>query len=274
MKNIIILLLSISIVVAKDDFKRYYFQSKSPTYQSINDREYQTAIKLFGVLFQNRQLNLNEKRMLHSIGLKTLLSDDEKMLLSDDEENGRGLYMIRYAKNRTPKNMISIPHRFYDIGTGVIGYQLMQEHSYRAIAFNTVHRKVMDAAHTPQTLFNAFHVAFAKHYADENIYQLHGFSHKKRKLTSRKIGEAIVSSASITPTKQAKNIDECLHAQGIDSLLYGRDIFELGGETNTQAETLRAYGFDNFIHIEMSSLLRKRLKESSVARQQIIECLP
>ncbi|MEA2029759.1 MAG: hypothetical protein U9N49_12410, partial [Campylobacterota bacterium] len=61
--------------------------------------------------------------------------------------------------------------------------------------------------------------------------------------------------------------------QGYRSILYGKDTFELGGTTNTQANLLAQIGFNNFVHIEINTILREALKKSNTQLQTFRKCL-
>lgn len=271
MKSLIIIWFFFSLLYPNESIQKIYFKSKSDNYQPINHTQYKQAVKCFTDIFNE---DLSNKKALQLLGLSIVKRDNDIIILSDKRKNGQGFYMIRYKNPSFSQNMLSIPHRFYDIHTGNIGYKLMREHTYRAIAFNTVHRNIMDAAHTSQTLFNAFHSAFALLFQSESIYQLHGFSEKKHHNLLTKKSQIVVSSTDRIPTNKAKKIHTCFIKEGYNSLLYGQDVFELGGNTNTQAQTIKSNGFNNFIHIEFNMPLREALKNNATSRQKLIRCLP
>jgi len=213
-------------------------------------------------------------KKLHALGLNIVKKTKNYIVVAKKNNPAEGFYIIRYNTQATARNMLSIPHRFYDKYTGTIGYKLMKSYHYRAIAFNTIQRKIMDAAHTPQTLFNAFHIAFASLYPDDTIYQLHGFNANKHKDILVKKSQIVLSSTTKQSSQKAIDISYCLKKEGYTTLLYGKEVFELGGTTNTQARTLKNHGFFNFIHVELNALLRERLANNSLSRQKLIKCLP
>ena len=211
---------------------------------------------------------------LATLGLTIVKKTNHFIVLSQKDNLGEGFYIIRSNRSSSLQNMLSIPHRFYDKYTGTIGYKLMKTHTYRAIAFNTVHRKIMDSAHTKQTLFNAFHIAFASVYPKDTIYQLHGFNADKRKDVLAKKSQIVLSSTTREPSLKVLDIYNCLREEGYHTLLYGRDIYELGGTTNRQGDTLKKRDFSNFIHIELNAPLRETLSKDSLSRKKLIKCLP
>ncbi len=175
------------------------------------------------------------------------------------EESGEGVFYVRTFADAKTKDMLSIPHRFHDIRTGPIGIGLFQKSAYRAAAFNTAHRDVVDMAHTGQTLFELFHKVYARLYSHESIFQLHGFSAKNRQSESAASLQIIVSSASMTPSYKAEELVLKFAAQKWEAGLFPRDVNELGGTTNTTAKMLAETGYDGFIHIELESEFRKTL---------------
>jgi len=248
-----------------------YFKSKSKKYKSITPIEYQQAIKSFREILNNPIIYPKE---LYTLGLNIVKKSNNFIILSEENNLGEGFYIIKYKNSSTLQNMISIPHRFHDKYTGIIGFHLIKEHNYRAIAFNTVHRKVMDSAHTSLTLFNAFHIAFASLYPNDRIYQIHGFNGNKHKNIFIKKSQIVLSSTNRQPSQEAIEIHNCLREEGYTSLLYGKEIFELGGTTNTQSKTLKKYDFFNFIHIELNTPLREVLRRDYLSRKKLIKCLP
>lgn len=268
MKIAILLSFLLSLTLAKERLVQTYFHSKTSTYSALTPTEYHSAITLFSTLLKQQTLTQSQQKSLLVLGLEVVHYGKSITILKTSK--GRGFYLIRKANPHTkPANMLSLPHRFFDTHTGYIGYKMMREHPYRAAAFNTVHRKVMDAAHTDQTLFMAFHIAFASAFPHETIYQLHGFDNKTIHNT-----DTIISSTTMRPSSQSRQIDHCLRSQGYKSRLYGENISTLGGTTNTQANTLRDYSYHNFMHIELSKPLREHFKTEIKTRKRLIECLP
>jgi len=265
-------MLFISMVVlsllSSQTLKGLYFKSKVSNYQPISWQAYDQAIVLFGKVLEQKALNTVEKEQWRQLGLSFEVQEPNKVVIGSS--HGGGFYIINFAASKS--GMLSIPHRFYDRYTGQIGYDLMQEEGYRAVALSTVHRKIQDMAHTEQTLFGAFHIAFASLYPSEAIYQLHGFNGAKRQPPIQ--ADTIVSATKRQSTPKAKSLHSCLKAAGYQSRLYGSDVFELGGTTNVQAKELKRVGFENFIHIEINVALRERLRKSREERQKFGRCLP
>jgi hypothetical protein len=246
---------------------RYYVDSKTDRYRGISSTEFTLGVEVFEKLLKNQALDNMLKSQLNQLQLQYEKLSDARVILIDRLRQGRGFYLINYG-NR--KNMLSIPHRFFDKKTGTIAIKLMIEQPYRAAAFNTVSRKVIDQAHTRDTLFQAFHIAYANTYPQEYMYQLHGFGKTKNKNDTTNI---IVSSTTVPATNRAKKIDSCLNIIGYNSKLYGESIFELGGTTNMQANLLRESGYWNFLHIELQYKVRELLNKDQLSRAKFSKCI-
>jgi len=272
MKAFILFFLFIPLLFAQYNMKKLYVKSRTKTYKPLTQREYWSAVSLFKSLLKAPVLNETLSKEINQLHLELVKLKKNTYAITDTQREGGGFYIIRYKK--VSKSMISIPHRFHDLKTGNIGYKLMRESSYRAAAFNTVHRKTMDAAHTEFTLFNAFHLAFAKTYPQESIYQLHGFSNTKRSTLAAQDAHIIVSSSSRYLTAAAQKVYSCLNKESGKCLLYGKNIFELGGTKNIQSMSLRDEGYRNFVHIELNSLMRDKLKKDAGLRARIAGCMP
>ncbi|MEA2027509.1 MAG: hypothetical protein U9N49_00840, partial [Campylobacterota bacterium] len=183
-----------SKVSNEKSLKRIYYDSKASNFQPITPKEYVDSIELFRKILQKAPTTQEVQELLN-LGIEIPFQSKTMIALSTSSSMGRGFFIIRYGPKKSVGNMLSIPHRFYDKYTGVIGYKLMQKGSYRAIAFNTIHRKIVDLAHTPQTLFSAFHLAYGRNYPNESIYQLHGYSPAKRQKSKEAKAHMIVSGA-------------------------------------------------------------------------------
>jgi hypothetical protein len=232
-------------------------------------QEFDQAHKLFSLVFSQSKPKL-QKRYLKALGLSTHRYKNT-LLIQDTAKRGWGFYIIKHSLHTGA--LLSIPHRFHDIGTAQIGYKLFLKAPYKAIAFNTVSRKKHDFAHQKYTLFNAFHLAFIEHFPQEAIYQIHGFNPSKRRDAKAKLAHAIVS-ATLSPNPQTYALASCLKGFEKQVLVYGKDIFELGGTRNAQSALVRQEGYEGFRHIELSKVFRDKLKKQAPLRQKFQKCLP
>jgi len=267
MKVILIFLIFLSYMHARIDMqKKTYMESKATIYVPFSISEFEIATSLFENLFLGNDQVYEQAKLL---GLR-LIQDKEYIIIVDTQKRGWGFYVIR--QGAFTNNLLSIPHGFFDLGTAQIGYQLMIKNPYRGIAYNTVHRSISDLAHTKYSLFNAFHKAFALVYKDDYIYQLHGFSNLTRKSETAKNTNAIISTTTL-PSKKILRISECLNKINYDTLVFGIDVFELGGTTNSQAAILRNQGYQNFIHLELNKSFREKLISDKLLQKKVQQCL-
>ena len=192
-----------------------------------------------------------------------------------NDRRGRGVFAVRTGQG-TPL-FIQAPHRYYDIGTGVIARKLFVESDSLFIAWNSAPRYVSDTsdlAHTAKSYLQAMSLAFALLYPKGHVLQLHGFSSKKRTTRQAPKAQVIVSDGTDSPSSETQRLTACLKRDLTrHTVLYPRDVHELGATTNTIGRALRRRSFKGFLHMEMSRALRMRLIKDPLARGAIIGCL-
>ena len=248
--------------------ERLYFHSANKnSYKEISSEEFLSLQKCFYNL-----LSENNSSCLKAYGFEKMDINDSVYAIVDTQKAGHGFYLIR--KNSKSNYLLSMPHRFSDKKTGVIGMRLFRENSFKAAFFATATRKTKDMAHNTITPFNAFHIAYAKYYSKSHIYQLHGFATKKRKSKNGKKAKIILSNTTKRYSKNLITLSECLKKSITkDIFVYGQDIFELGATTNAQAHTLHSLGFWDFTHIEMAYPIREELANQKSIRDSFAKCL-
>lgn len=216
-----------------------------------------------------------------TIGYEFHSLSEDLLVLAETEarREGRGMFLFRTGSR--VQLGLQAPHARADLHTGRILMRLMFEHPVAAGAVNTVSRNapidgqagVADMAHLEESFFMAFSRAFARAYPNGRIIQLHGFAQGKRKTDAGRASEAIVSSGQKRPTLDAISIRECLNYRYIDAVsLYPINVFELGGETNTIGQMLRARGFLGFVHMELAPRPRRMLRKDPAARSDFMHC--
>lgn len=258
----VFLTLVFSLFIEANSLNSIYFKSKDINYQPISLGEFDLAYNLFYALFNGKPIDdYLEKLKLNSTKIENYI------VIEDNLSRGWGFFVF----NKTGNLLLSTPHRFYDTFTGNIGINIFQERDFKAFASNTSNRKVKDLAHSKTTVFNAFHLAFSDVF-QENIYQIHGFSNKNRKTPIGSNASIIVSSTT-KPTDNAKAISICLNKSFNNVYLYKKDIFELGGTTNSQTILLKDNGYKTFTHIEINYTLRDDFKKSKIQRDIFSKCL-
>ena len=247
--------------------KLYFSSANKSIYKEITTKEFLGMQDCFFNLLRD-----NNSSCLDSYGFKKIDIDNFVYAIVDTKKAGHGFYLIR--KDANSNYLLSMPHRFFDKKSGVIGMRLFRDYSFKGAFFATATRHIKDMAHSTYTPFNAFHIAYAKAYPTSHIYQLHGFISKRRKTKAGKEARVILSSGSKRYTSSIINLSKCLKAYiSNKTFVYGKDIFELGATTNAQAHSLHSIGFWGFTHIEMHSLIREQLANKKSLRAKFAKCL-
>ena len=242
--------------------------------------EIQRAEALFARLFNGeRSAALNAAWA--EAGFDVLSADSGQLTLVVEQASqraGRGFFVLRAGL----PVMLQMPHSFKDELTREIGVSVFKRSQFSAAAWNTVPRQfeqngqVIDAdmAHLTNTYFIAFSRAFARHYPQGNIVQLHGFDQSKRNSSTAASAAAIISNGSGSASLMLKKLAVDLQQKTkLSILVYPDDVRELGATTNTVAAALRDIGFTQFTHIEMSRGFRERLKRSHAWQLSLVNCL-
>jgi len=197
--------------------------------------------------------------------------------LRERRNRGHGFYLFRPAAPRPL--FLQMPHSFSDIGSEEIGFRLFQQGGFQGAAWNTRHRKdtknsSSDLAHITNSPFTAQGLAVAARWPAAVVIQLHGFSQKKRRTSAAQNADFIISSGTRAPSIHGERLATCLQQKKLGGvMLYGRDLYELGGTTNTTGRALRSMGFNGFLHLEMSKGLRQRLLDEPLLMEKVGICL-
>jgi hypothetical protein len=209
--------------------------------------------------------------------LKILESQDQRLWLlreSREHETGRGFYAFR----QTPAMpvVLEAPHSFGDKHTRYLTAQLFLDSRFAAAAWNTVHRKIVDVAHTDGCFLNAFTRAFVRVHRDHAVVcQLHGFSRAKRTTHAGRASDLIVSngtrSAGFWLHRAVLNLREM--SADIEVRLFPDEVSELGAITNRQGRLIRDTGAGKFLHLEMSAELRDALISWPARQSELLKTL-
>ena len=162
-----------------------------------------------------------------------------------------------------------MPHCKFDRYTCNIGMKLFLENDYMGASFSTTHRYTnhySDLAHNRYSYFTAQAWAFAKSFKNGILVQLHGFGKDVDT-------DIIISSGAKKISKKASIIAQCLKKSGFKTKLYGKEIYTLGGTTNSSNRVLKSLDHDGFIHIELSLQQRKSLLKSKKRRGEFSKCI-
>jgi len=166
---------------------------------------------------------------------------------------GWGLYAFRVEA--TQALIVEAPHPLADENTPLVALDIYRALHARALLVAGAHRHAnsdgsADAAHNPQTIFNAIHEALTESGAPI-VLQVHGFA------TSKHPGypQIVLSHDLGVKTDLLEQLAAALTTQGLtvgvcDGILYT----DLCGETNVQSLHMAA---GVFIHIEMDETVRR-----------------
>jgi hypothetical protein len=246
--------------------------------------------------------------MVHFVRLEQAFAqffhDPKPAALSDyyrhqTKRNGVGEYWRFNSKSelgwgRMKMNMavdhsvfVQIPHRIYDLNTQTIAKHWFDSGKVKLQMSNSVHRN-SGRDHEPSynsdfsTAKNNPMVAasrsFVHHYRNPVVIQLHGFVAKKRLQQAAKDADIILSHGAILPSSylgSLKQISACIEQQlGLNALIFGAQIGELGGTQNVVGAQLRKAGFfQGFYHLELSVATRKTLAKDAEKAQTLLACV-
>jgi hypothetical protein len=187
--------------------------------------------------------------------------------------NGQGFYIINKSTNAKPIGL-QIPHGDSDLKTEEIGVRLCLEHSFLTCAWNTIHRRVFDVAHTADSTFQRFIKAQLTENSEILFAQIHGFDATKRRSQAGRQASLIMSDG----TEHSKHLASAVellskHDPGLTTMLYGRDVKELGATTNAQAKLIRDLSDGKFVHIEMNHKERSQMVSNAERRRALYDAL-
>lgn len=258
--------------------------SSERIYRPISPAEMLRVEYLFLRMFQGeRSMQLRQAWL--SLGFNMQLVNDrgaEFLVLYESEgmRIGRGLYVFRQS---LPQPIaLQAPHSFQEYHTREIVLDMMREAHVAAAAWNTVPRSIpqygatidADVAHQENSFFKAFSRAFAIHYANGRILQVHGFDQQKRTTQAGATAAMIISSGRQIPTPAALAAGQCLkqHIPG-PVHIYPHDVLELGATTNAIGRALMQLGHAGFLHLEISRKMRERMRNDASLRQSVLQCM-
>ena len=205
---------------------------------------------------------------------------------------GAGAYIFRVAPPEAgPVILLQAPHNFYDLGTGRLAAELFfgpaQGARPRALFTNTIHRYQLapgdkkkrkhnpaDVAHNPEHAFSIATEAFALAAGGARVIQLHGFGAR----ADEDDGDGDVGSVAMVVSAGDDGGSSPLTAAlaaalvaefGPDVKRFPEDVRFLGATTNAQGRLLRKLDGADFVHVEMSSELRKKLAGSAPLRARL-----
>ena len=199
---------------------------------------------------------------------------------AENRRLGWGAYFIR---ERTDSSiLLQVPHQFYDRHTAKFALAHLRNSNLKALNLNLVPRYYKnsadkrynaDLAHRKDNLFLSFARAFSSHYVAGYVLQLHGFSKDKRKTLAGKSADIILSNGTSWITHPINKLQPCFSQLASWHVKrYPLDVGELGATRNETGKTLRQLSHLNFIHIELSAVVRKQLLNSPSLQNKFWLC--
>ena len=196
------------------------------------------------------------------------------LIEADDHRRGAGAYVVRVgapSPGGTPI-LLQAPHAYYDLGTDELSLGLFFADNSRMVGLftNTLHRywdetgdyqkrerSPADVCHRTDHVFQYATDSAARVIGDLIVLQLHGFADNKRRPA------AIVSSGDTGQSSpQVERIAVALRPVLGDVRRFPEETDELGGTTNAQSRLLSTSRRAHFVHLELSSRLRRKLRRS------------
>lgn len=242
-----------------------------PTYKELNKAE-----TLFRQMFQGDGQAIL-KQEWDELGFELLsFHENEKYITvlreKENKKQGRGFYAFQKTTNN---NALEAPHTFSDINTDKIANKLFLEYKFAACAWSTVPRDQADLTHLSSSYFMAYSRAFALEKPNDYLIQLHGFAQEKRQSAEAKNASIVLSSGIHYAFSELFKMGACLKQQvNPEVRIYPVDIRELGATTNSIGKMFRTMNNGNFIHIELSTHLRRSLLEKPDLLKKLNGCFP
>ena len=201
---------------------------------------------------------------------------------SDRARRGRGMFLL--CPTRTRAATLLVPHGFHDRFTAEIGAHFATEGQFKAVAWNTRQRhqaadhgsnsRQDDTKRETESYFTALVRAASVLGLPGPMIELHGFAPDRRSTEAGRSARAILSSGTEAPHRSTLEISACLEPRlGEGLLVYPTEVSELGGTLNRVAAVLRDWGRRDFLHLELSFALRKKLLVDDSARRSVIDCI-
>ena len=246
-------------------------------YQPATPSELAHCEELFLQTFRDPQIPglEDEWRQLGFRLLRVGEGRSEALILVEPPKQKRGWGCYVICPQRLPGMVLQAPHSYADRYTDHIALRLFADGEFAAAAWNTVPRKTVDVAHTPNHPFSAFTRALIRAHPESWVVQVHGFSQDKRQTVAGNSADLIVSDGTRAPSRTIRRLAVMLQSDFPygQIQLFPTEVQELGATRNTQGELLRQTGSTHFMHLEMSQDLRLRLVNDPHARRLLLKNL-
>ena len=209
---------------------------------------------------------------------------------------GAGAYLFRIApRGDEPVILLQAPHAFHDVSTGTIAAALFfaarDGVRPRALFTNTIHRYQLapgnkkkrkhnpaDVAHNADHAFTIATEAFALAAGKARVIQIHGFAPRSDEDDADGDTGAIGMVVSAGDTAGSSPISAAIAAAakqafGPDVKRFPEDVAILGATTNVQKRMLERTGRGEFVHVELSAVLRDKLVTDEETRRRFAAVL-
>lgn len=203
--------------------------------------------------------------------------DDQRywaLVEAPESRRGAGAYIVRVGARpaQEPSVLLQAPHAYYDLGTGVLALRLFFADNRRVVGLfvNTLHRywdesgdyqrrerSPADVCHRTDHVFQHATASAMRASIRLVVIQLHGFADGERR------PDAIISSGDTSQSAPvvARLADSLKPLVG-KVLRFPEETDELGGTTNAQGRLLSTSRRAHFVHLELSSRVRRALRKS------------
>lgn len=283
--GILLCFLMVCPPAAADLWKELRQTAVCGNYQPLTEAQLQTAESLFQRMLLKSEINPRQLAAeWEGLGYSLVDSatvDDGWMLLKEAVSpcRGAGVYLINL--NDSKPLVVQAPHAYQDLRSGQITSGLLRK-DIAILAWNSAKRRLRvgnravdaDLAKRTDSLLLALSRALARTHPDGRLVQIHGFDNKRRTTQAGASAAVILSSGSRWNTPSVASIARCLQ-QEIDGqvLVYPQQVTELGATKNIHGRTLRRYGHDGFVHLELNRQTRQRLATEPVLLAEFSQCL-
>lgn len=270
---------------AADFWKELRQTALCGNYRPLTETQLQTAESLFQRMLLKSEINPRQLAaewagLGYSL-VDNAAVDDGWMLLKEAVSpcRGAGIYLINL--NDSKPLVVQAPHAYQDLLSGQITSGLLRK-DVAVLAWNSAKRRLRigdrkvdaDLAKRADSLFLALSRALARTHPDGRLVQIHGFDNKRRTTQAGASAAVILSSGSRWGTRSVASVAGCLQ-RVIDGqvLVYPHQVTELGATKNIHGRTLRRYGHDGFVHLELNRQTRRRLAAEPSLLADFSQCL-
>jgi hypothetical protein len=246
----------------EDEFLKLYMSKQS----SLSDYYDLTIYK------NTKKRSKRIKREVHALSKKTL---------------GWGQFALVTRHTKQGDFFVQVTHRFNDRHTLNIANHLWNSRRVELVYANVVHRhthkgKTLNSNSDFSSAFPSPLVAATRAWLAYKpngvIIQLHGFNQSKRKSATAQAANMIISHGINTQSEETpilSSLKQCIQQSlKITVEIYPTEVRELGGTLNVVGKEVRERSsFTQFLHLEIDSETRKRLRQNKKESLTMFDCV-